>query len=179
MSSKTVDVIRSSARKFALKGAASTEFDPVAALGPEAPRPIQIAALQEIIGLKVREIAYASGVSEQTIRNWKRSDSHDRPSGYDDLRAVAERVLRAHPVNSKVIGAWFRSRNRGLGYTRPLEAIRAGEFAKVMDVAESFIALSPPVAAQSPRRRRQQRSDFQAGRDIGKELAEYTESSRD
>jgi len=179
MTSNTVDVVRTSDGKFTIKGEASLEFDQLAALGPEAPRPLQLAVLQGVIGLRIREIAFAASVSEQSIRNWKRTDSHDRPSGYDDLRAVAERILLAATVDPKLIGAWFRSRNRGLGYTRPLEAIRAGEFARVMDVAESFIALSPPVASSSPSERRQRKSDFSAGRDIGKELAQYTDSSRD
>jgi len=135
---------------------------------------MQIAALQDIIGLKVREIAFAASVSEQTIRNWKKADSHDRPSGYDDLRAIAERLLRAEAVDPKLIGAWFRSRNRGLDYTRPLEAIRAGEFARVRDVAESFIALSPPVVAKRPEDVRRRKRSFLAGRDLGKELAQLT-----
>lgn len=175
MTSNTVDVVRTSKGHFAIKGDRSHEFDALAALGPEAPRPLQIAALQDVIGLKVREIAYAASVSEQSIRNWKRSDSHDRPSGYDDLRAVAERILSARPVDPRLIGAWFRSRNRGLGYTRPLEAIRAGEFARVMDVAEDFIGLSPPVAAKSEHDRRKSKSDFLDGPDIAAELAQYIE----
>jgi DNA-binding transcriptional regulator YiaG len=151
-------------------------LDPHDALAPETPRPVQIAALQGVIGLRVREIAFAASVSEQTIRNWKKADSHDRPSGYDDLRAIAERLLRADVVDPMLIGAWFRSRNRGLGYTRPLEAIRAGEFARVMDVAESFIALSPPVGAKRLEDVRRRKRSFLAGRDLGKELAQLTGS---
>jgi hypothetical protein len=174
MPANTLDVVRTADGKYTIKGDAGPEFDVLAALGPEVPRPVQLAILQKVIGLRVREIAFASSVSEQSIRNWKRTDSHDRPQGYDDLRTIAERILRAAAVDPKLIGAWFRSRNRGLGYTRPLEALRAGDFARVMDVAESFIALSPPVGAPSPHEGRRRKSDFLAGRDITKELAEHS-----
>jgi hypothetical protein len=174
MTSNTIDVVRTSDGKYTIKGEANPEFDVLTALGPEAPRPLQLAVLQNVIGLRVREIAFAASVSEQSIRNWKRTDSHDRPQGYDDLRAVAERILRAAAVDPKLIGAWFRSRNRGLGYTRPLEALRAGDFPRVMDVAESFIALSPPVGAPSPHEGRRRKSDFLSGRDIAKELAKHS-----
>jgi hypothetical protein len=174
MTPNTVDVVRTADGKYTLKGVATPEFDALSALGPEAPRPLQLTVLQNVIGLRVREIAFAASVSEQSIRNWKRLDSDDRPQGYDDLRTVAERILRASAVDPKLIGSWFRSRNRGLGYTRPLEAIRAGDFARVMDVAESFIALSPPVGAPSPDEGRRQKDAFLTGRDIGEELAEHS-----
>ena len=112
------------------------------AIGPLSSRPEQIAVLQKVIGLKLREIAFAAGVSRETARLWRRTDNGDRPDGYEDLRAVAERLLRGRSLNPILIGAWFRSRNRGLGYRRPLEAIRAGAFEEVIEVAESFIALS-------------------------------------
>jgi hypothetical protein len=98
------------------------------------------------VGLKLKEIAYACGVSRESVRLWKRSDNGDRPDRYEDLRAVTERLLRDGALDPILIGAWLRSRNRGLGYRRPLEAIRAGAFEKVSDAAEHFIALSaaPP-----------------------------------
>jgi hypothetical protein len=112
------------------------------AIGPTSPRPNQIAILQEVVKLKLKEIAYASCVSRETVRLWKRSDNGERPERYEDLRAVTERLLRAETLDPVLIGAWFRSRNRGLQDRRPLEAIRAGAFEKVSEAAESFIALS-------------------------------------
>lgn len=112
------------------------------AISPYSARPEQIAVLQEVIGLKMKEIAYATGVSREAVRLWKQSDNGERPERYEDLRAVAERLLRSVSLDPILIGAWFRSRNRGLGYRRPLEAIRVGAFEKVNDAAESFIAVS-------------------------------------
>lgn len=172
MTSNTLDVARTSKGRLTIKGEQGPELEPLEALGPESPRPLQIAVLQEVVGLRVREIAYASSVSEQTVRNWKKADTHDRPDGYEDLRAVVERILLADSVEPRLAGAWFRSRNRGLGYSRPLEAIRAGDFARVMDVAESFVALAPPLAARSADESRRRRDDYASGRDIGDEVAE-------
>lgn len=115
----------------------------VRAIEPSSTRPEQLAVMQDTIGLKLREIAFATATSRETVRIWKRSDNGDRPDRYEDLRAVVERLLRGQSLDPILIGAWLRSRNRGLGYRRPLEAIRAGAFEEVMDAAESFIALSP------------------------------------
>jgi hypothetical protein len=114
----------------------------VRAIGPTSRRQDQIAVLQNVVRLKMKEIAYASCVSRETVRLWKRSDNGERPERYEDLRAVTERLLRAESLDPVLIGAWFRSRNRGLQDRRPLEAIRAGAFEKVSEAAESFIALS-------------------------------------
>jgi hypothetical protein len=118
------------------------DSDQVRAIGPYGTRPEQIRVLQDVLGLKLKEIAYATGVSREAVRLWKASDNGERPEKYEDLRSVAERLLRDVSLDPVLIGAWFRSRNRGLGYRRPLEAIRAGSFEKVMDAAESFIAAS-------------------------------------
>jgi hypothetical protein len=111
-------------------------------IGPTSRRPDQIAVLQDVVKLKLKEIAYAACVSRETVRLWKHSDNGERPERYEDLRAVTERLLRAETLDPILIGAWFRSRNRGLQDRRPLEAIRAGAFEKVSEAAESFIALS-------------------------------------
>ncbi|HEX3239058.1 MAG TPA: hypothetical protein VHR18_02850 [Solirubrobacterales bacterium] len=111
-------------------------------IGPTSPRPDQIRVMQDVVGLKLKEIAYATGVSRESVRLWKRADNGDRPERYEDLRAVTERLLRGGSLDPILVGAWFRSRNRGLGYRRPLEAIRAGAFEKVSHAAESFLALS-------------------------------------
>jgi len=151
------------------------ERDLLSALGPASPRSVQLKAMIDVLGLKVREIAYASNVSEQTVRNWRKSNGGEHPSNFDDLRALAEILVRADSLSPGLIGSWFRSRNRGLGYSRPLEAVRDGGFDQVMGVAQSFGALSPPVAARSPRKQAQAEAEFVPKLDADQELARLTQ----
>jgi len=141
-----IEVVHTEDGKLAmLGGQAPFELTVAEAIGPEVPRPMQIEVLHEVVGLSLREIAFAASVTEQSVRNWKKQGKPNKSAAYDDLRAVVERIYLACPAEPKLIGAWLRSRNRGLSYKRPLEMLQAGEFEMVMDVAESFIALSPPA----------------------------------
>lgn len=147
-----VEVVRTPSGKFTMRGAevgASPEFDLLKAVGPGAPRPVQLAVLQDVVGLKLREIAFVASVTEQSVRNWKKQDTSGRPEAYDDLRAVVEHILYADAMEPKLIGSWLRSRNLELKYERPLAAIKAGEFQQVLEAAESFIAFSPPVEPEA------------------------------
>jgi len=179
----TFEVVQTSNGTIRVKEAGSdgneVSFDASSGIGPDSPRPVQIAVLQDIVGLKLREIAFAAAVSRQTVLNWKKADSHERPSRYDDLRAVTERLLDADVLEPGLIGAWFRSRNRGLGYARPLEGIRAGAFDQVIEVAESLIGGSPPAPAFSPRDRRQKKAAFLQEADPDQELAEIGASAQE
>lgn len=179
MSTDAVEVERTSAGNFALRGSEEEiELDPVSALGPESPRPLQITVLQKLIGLRLAEIAYASRVSEQTVRNWKRINSYDRPPHYDELRATAHQLLRSETISPRLIGAWFRSRNRGLGYERPLEAIRNDGFVQVMRVAAGLEALSPPPTGVPPGQASRGEDTLVSGPDLSEEAAALaTESS--
>lgn len=151
------------------------EWDLLDALGPRAERSLHLKAMIDILGLKVREIAYAANVSEQTVRNWRRSNVSEHPSNFDDLKTVAEYLVGSDSLSPALIGSWFRSRNRGLGYARPLEAIRDDGFGQVMGVAQSLAALSPPVAARSPERQARAEEEFVPKLDLDQGLARLTE----
>lgn len=109
----------------------------------------QISYLLAVIGLQTREIAYACGVTRQTVRNWRKSTEVPRELRYEDLRMVADRMVSAG-VEPRLVGAWLRARDRGLGYVQPLDAIRARRFGDVIAAADAFIAGSGlPVALPS------------------------------
>ena len=102
------------------------ESFPAAALGGAAPTVVQRAALREFAKLSDTEIASVANELE-------------------GLRAVVERIWCSDTAEPGLIGSWLRSRNRGLSYRRPLEALREGRADDVMFVADCFVALSPPV----------------------------------
>ncbi len=55
-------------------------------------------------------------------------------------------LIRSDTVDPQTIGLWLRSRNRGLGYERPLEALRHEEnFARVHAAAEALAAARVPT----------------------------------
>ena len=109
----------------------------------------QIAFLLTVIGLQVRELAYACGVTRQTVRNWRTSTEVPREMRYEDLRMVVDRMV-VSGVDPRLVGAWLRARDRGLGYVQPLDAIRARRFGDVIASADAFVAGSGlPVALPS------------------------------
>jgi DNA-binding CsgD family transcriptional regulator len=109
----------------------------------------QIEFLLLMVGLQTREIAYACGVTRQTVRNWRKTTDLPRELRYTDLRMVVDRMVGAG-VEPRLVGAWLRARDRGLGYVPPLDAIRARRFGDVIASADAFIAGSSlPVALPS------------------------------
>lgn len=106
---------------------------PLAAISADAPIEIQRTALRDFAGLTAEEIGSVGGE-------------------FESLRAVVERIWQSHSFDTDLIGAWLRSRNRGLAYERPLDSLRDGRLKDVMFCAECFIALSP---APYPDRSRQ------------------------
>lgn len=144
MAPDEVEVVFTEAGKLKMRGAViSRELDPMEAIRPDAPRPLQLAVLRRYIGLKVREIAFVASVTEQSVGNWKKFHTPGRPPAYDDLRAVVERMMQTS-TDPILIGSWLRSRNDGLDYQRPLDLLKAGEFEQVMAATEDFLAISSP-----------------------------------
>jgi transcriptional regulator with XRE-family HTH domain len=96
-----------------------------------------------LLALSAEEIATATGADQRTVRRWWNGGSS--PTRYrrqlDDLRAVAE-ILSA-TMREEAIGSWLRSRNRYLGYERPLEALGRDEFGKVREAATAFVEGAP------------------------------------
>jgi hypothetical protein len=92
----------------------------------------------KIVGLRVGEIAHACGVTRQTVRNWRKSTERPRDLRYEDFRVVIDRLESTGSVEPRLIGAWLRSSDRGLGGVRPLDAIRSGRLTEVIAAADAF-----------------------------------------
>lgn len=107
-------------------------------ISSSAPLVEQINFMLSVIGIRVGEIAYACDVTRQTVRNWRKSTERPRELRYEDLRVVVDRLEVAGSLEPRLIGAWLRSRDRGLGGVRPLDAIRAGRLTEVIAAADAF-----------------------------------------
>ena len=92
-----------------------------------------------VLALTADEIATATGADQRTVRRWWNDGSS--PTRYrrqlDDLRAIAE--ILAQTMREQAIGSWLRTRNRYLGYERPLESLGRGEFDKVREAAFAYV----------------------------------------
>lgn len=93
----------------------------------------------KVLALTAEEIATATGADQRTVRRWWHNGSS--PTQYrrqlDDLRAIAE-ILSAG-LKKEAIASWLRSRNRYLGYERPLDALGRGEFDQVREAAFAYV----------------------------------------
>jgi transcriptional regulator with XRE-family HTH domain len=92
-----------------------------------------------LLALTADEIATATGADQRTVRRWWNNGSS--PTRYrrqlDDLRAIAE--ILSQTMRAQGIGSWLRTRNRYLGYERPLDALGRGEFEKVREAAFAYV----------------------------------------
>lgn len=115
-------------------------------LQPGMPRRMQLKVLVDHLGITVKDLADVGDVSEQTIRNWKTSNGNFSPEGIDDVRAISEIMVGAQTLSLDQIGAWFRSRNRGLDHRTPLDAIQQNDFSEVVTAAEQYVAFVPDLS---------------------------------
>ncbi|KGI65876.1 hypothetical protein EU78_28820 [Mycolicibacterium rufum] len=88
-------------------------------------------------GLTVSEIGGITGVSERSVQNWAAGKS--RPDGDSrdrllELKYVIEGL--ADVYEDEGIEIWLHSRQRGLGGRSPLELLREGRFAEVLDAVD-------------------------------------------
>jgi hypothetical protein len=101
--------------------------------------------MHDTIGLSDREFAFVASVSASTARRWRRSGEGERPMAIDDLNSIVRALRDGNAFSPKLIGGWLRSRNRGLGMDRPLDALRNGNFEEVFRVTQAAISgVSPP-----------------------------------
>ena len=124
------------------------EGDPLA---ESAPLGAQLSFMHDAIGLSDREFAFVAGVSPSTARRWRLSGQGERPMAIDDLCAIVRELRHGEAFSPKLIGGWLRSRNRGLGMDRPLDALRNGNFAEVFRVAQAAISGVAPPDSVAPR----------------------------
>jgi len=67
----------------------------------------------------------------------------ERPPGLDDLRAIADMLIRRGGLAPPSVAGWLRSRNRGLDCERPLDVLKKGEFLLVRRAAEAACGRVP------------------------------------
>ncbi len=100
------------------------------------------------VGLTQAEIARGAGVSQATVARWLESGPEAPVRAYgrlDDLRYVVLWLLRCR-MSERLISFWLAARNVDLGVD-PLQAIAAGRFEQVMNVASGFVEGRPPSLA--------------------------------
>jgi hypothetical protein len=91
------------------------------------------------IRLTQADLARATGASERSVRNWKRT-SAIRPEYEERLQDVRDiALILQDSLTPRGVGQWFRARNRMVGGRRPVELIREGELAKVKEAAQAFV----------------------------------------
>lgn len=115
------------------------------------PLNVQLLAFAKDLGLRDRELTSLAGVSRSTLARWKKEGDAERPPALDDLRVIAELLIRTGAMSPRSVGGWLRSRNVGLEMERPLDALSVGEFSHVLAAAESAAGARVPVRKISER----------------------------
>ena len=122
-----------------------TAVEALIKLDESSPLREQLASLKSDLGLRDRELTRLAGVSRATLSRWRREGDAERPTEIDDLRAIVALLVRSGAMKPRSVAGWLRSRNRGLNDQRPLEALEAGEFGRVMKAAESAVGARLPI----------------------------------
>lgn len=90
-------------------------------------------------GLTQPEIGMATGASERSVRNWKRS-SAIRPASEERLRELRDIViLLRETLTPRGVGQWLRARNRMLQGRRPLDLLVERNAQAVRAAAEAYV----------------------------------------
>ena len=98
-----------------------------------------VVAALATVSLTQADVARATGASERSVRNWKRT-SAIRPEYEERLQDVREiALILQDSLTPRGIGQWFRARNRLLGGRRALELISEGNIDSVRGAARAFI----------------------------------------
>jgi transcriptional regulator with XRE-family HTH domain len=88
-------------------------------------------------GLTLAEIGGITGVSQRSVQNWAAGKS--RPEGESrerllELKYIVEGL--ADVYEDEGIDIWLHSRQRSLGGQSPMELLRDGRFAEVLDAVD-------------------------------------------
>lgn len=119
--------------------------DVVIKLDEASPLRDQLTVFKKSLGLRDRELVNLSGVSRATLARWGKDGDAERPPALDDLRAIAALLIRTGAMRPRSVAGWLRSRNVGLRDQRPLEVLAAGDFSRVLKVAEDACGSRQPV----------------------------------
>ncbi len=99
----------------------------------------QLVTALRLFGLKQWAIARATGTSERTVGNWKRT-SAIRPQNADRLWGLREIVLLLHrTLTPRGVGQWMNAPNRLLKGRRPVEVLAEGSLEAVREAAEAYV----------------------------------------
>lgn len=92
-----------------------------------------------LFGLRQGTIAKATGTTERTVGNWKRT-SAIRPQNADRLWGLREIVLLLHrTLTPRGVGQWMNAPNRLLKGRRPTEILGEGDLEAVREAAEAYV----------------------------------------
>lgn len=116
-------------------------------LGESVPLSVQLETLTKDIGMRDVELADLAGVSRATLARWRKEGGSERPHALDDLRAIAVLLIGTGAMSPKSVSGWLRSRNVGLDWNRPLDALKGGtnNFSLVLSAAEAACGGRIPV----------------------------------
>jgi hypothetical protein len=117
----------------------------LAKLDEASPLSDQLHAFSKGLGLRDRELMRLADVSRPTLARWRKEARAERPPGLDDLRAIADMLIRKGGLMPTSVAGWLRSRNRGLDWERPLDVLREGQFPLVRRAAEAACGGRVPV----------------------------------
>lgn len=89
--------------------------------------------------LTQNDLARATGASERSVRNWKRT-SAIRPEYEERLREIREvALILQDSLTPRGVGQWLRARNRLLVGRRPIDLLAEGDVAAVSKAAQAFV----------------------------------------
>lgn len=109
---------------------------------PDAPLQEQLKALRDLVGIPDRHLALAAGISTTTLRRWRSKGTDDPAEGIENLRVVVEQIAATEQKAPAAIGAWLRSRNRALGFERPLDLLKEADTETIGWIVEAGIAFA-------------------------------------
>jgi len=117
----------------------------LAKLDETSPLSEQLSAFSKDLGLRDRELMALTGMSRATLARWRKEAQGGRPSALDDLRVIADMLIRRGGLTPPSVAGWLRSRNRGLDWKRPLDVLKEGDLSLVRRAAEAACGGRVPV----------------------------------
>jgi uncharacterized protein (DUF2384 family) len=103
--------------------------------------PMALAAVKRDLQLTDEELARATGAGVRTVRRLLSEDERPQRTRHeeriDDLRTIVQ-ILRG-AYSAETTRSWLFARNRVIGFERPIDVLRRGDFDAVREAAEAFV----------------------------------------
>ena len=109
---------------------------------PDAALEDQLWAMRNLLQIPDRHLAPSLGVSITTLRRWRDKGSDDPVETVENLRVVVAEIAATGQKDPPAIGAWLRSRNRALGFERPLDLLEETNGETIGWIADAGIAFA-------------------------------------